>query len=70
MSLSFFRYTQNNEERDILRPYEDTPKGPDSNNASMFPMVPFCMLQTSVHNSSGTLSVKSNPLNLFLTSTV
>ncbi|MBR3913265.1 MAG: aldose 1-epimerase [Alphaproteobacteria bacterium] len=41
-SLSFFRYTQNNEERDILRPYEDTPKGPDSNNASMFPMVPFC----------------------------
>ena len=28
------------------------------------------MLQTSVHSSSSTLSVKSNPLNLFVTSTV
>ena len=28
------------------------------------------MSQTSVHSSSGTLSIKSNPLNLFLTSTV
>ena len=27
------------------------------------------MLQTSVHSSSGTLSIRSNPLNLFLTST-
>ena len=26
--------------------------------------------QTSVHSSSGTLSIRSNPLNLFLTSTV
>ena len=31
----------------------------------------FCtMSQTSIHSSSGTLSIKSNPLNLFLTSTV
>jgi len=28
------------------------------------------MSQTSVHRSSGTLSIRSNPLNLFLTSTV
>ena len=28
------------------------------------------MLQTSVHSSSGTLSIRSRPLNLFLTSTV
>ena len=28
------------------------------------------MSQTSIHISSGTLSIKSNPLNLFLTSTV
>ena len=28
------------------------------------------MWQTSVHSSSGTLSISSNPLNLFLTSTV
>ena len=28
------------------------------------------MSQTSVHSSSGTLSIRSNPLNLFLTSTV
>ena len=31
----------------------------------------FCtMSRISVHNSSGTLSIRSNPLNLFLTSTV
>ena len=31
----------------------------------------FCtMLKTSIHSSSGTLSVRSNPLNLFVTSTV
>ena len=30
-----------------------------------------CLLsQTSVHSSSGTLSIRSNPLNLFVTSTV
>ena len=28
------------------------------------------MSRTSIHNSSGTLSIRSNPLNLFLTSTV
>ena len=28
------------------------------------------MLRTSVHSSSGTLSIRSNPLNLFVTSTV
>ena len=28
------------------------------------------MTRTSVHSSSGTLSIRSNPLNLFLTSTV
>ena len=28
------------------------------------------MSQTSVHSSSGTLSIRSNPLNLFVTSTV
>ena len=28
------------------------------------------MLRTSVHSSSGTLSIRSSPLNLFLTSTV
>ena len=28
------------------------------------------MLQTSVHSSSGTLSIKSNPLNLFVISTI
>jgi len=28
------------------------------------------MSQTSIHCSSGTLSIKSNPLNLFVTSTV
>ena len=28
------------------------------------------MSRTSVHSSSGTLSIRSNPLNLFLTSTV
>ena len=28
------------------------------------------MSQTSIHNSSGTLSIRSSPLNLFLTSTV
>ena len=28
------------------------------------------MLQTSIHSSSGTLSIRSRPLNLFLTSTV
>ena len=28
------------------------------------------MLQTSIHSSSGTLSISSNPLNLFVTSTV
>src|SRR5574341_1906201 len=28
------------------------------------------MSRTSVHNSSGTLSIRSRPLNLFLTSTV
>ena len=28
------------------------------------------MLQTFVHSSSGTLSIRSSPLNLFLTSTV
>ena len=33
------------------------------------PLVP-AMLRTSVHNSSGTLSTRSNPLNLFLTTTV
>lgn len=41
-SLSFFRYTQDDKVRDILRPYENIGKGDDSNNASMFPMVPFC----------------------------
>jgi len=30
----------------------------------------YTMSQTSVHSSSGTLSIRSNPLNLFLTSTV
>ena len=31
----------------------------------------FCtMLWTSIHSSSGTLSIRSNPLNLFVTSTV
>ena len=31
----------------------------------------FCtMSQTSIHNSSGTLSIRYNPLNLFATSTV
>ena len=28
------------------------------------------MSQTSIHSSSGTLSIRSNPLNLFITSTV
>ena len=32
--------------------------------------VSYTMSQTSVHSSSGTLSIKSSPLNLFLTSTV
>ena len=30
----------------------------------------YTMLQTSVHSSSGTLSARSNPLNLFVTSSV
>ena len=30
----------------------------------------YTMLQTSVHSSSGTLSIKSDPLNLFVTSSV
>ena len=30
----------------------------------------YTMLQTSIHSSSGTLSIKSNPLNLFVTSTL
>ena len=30
----------------------------------------YTLLQTSVHSSSGTLSIKSSPLSLFLTSTV
>ena len=32
--------------------------------------VSYTMSQTSVHSSSGTLSIRSRPLNLFLTSTV
>ena len=32
--------------------------------------VPYTMSQTSIHHSSGTLSIRSSPLNLFLTSTV
>ena len=30
----------------------------------------YTMLQFSIHNSSGTLSIRSSPLNLFVTSTV
>ena len=30
----------------------------------------FALLWTSIHNSSGTLSIRSSPINLFLTSTV
>lgn len=41
-SLSFFKYNQDNELKDILRPYEKNTKGDDANNASMFPMIPFC----------------------------
>ncbi len=41
-SLSFFKYNQGKNVRDILRPYEEGNKGPDSNNASLFPMLPFC----------------------------
>ena len=33
-------------------------------------IVSYTMSQTSVHSSSGTLSIRSNPLNLFVTSTV
>ena len=32
--------------------------------------VSYAMSRTSIHSSSGTLSIRSNPLNLFLTSTV
>ena len=32
--------------------------------------VPCTMSRTSIHSSSGTLFIRSNPLNLFLTSTV
>lgn len=41
-SLSFFKYQQQNNVRDILRPFEIGSKGMDSNNASLFPMLPFC----------------------------
>lgn len=41
-ALSFFKYKHNNEFRDVMRPYEETPKGHDSNNASMFVMMPYC----------------------------
>ena len=36
----------------------------------VFTMASCTMLWTSVHSSSGTLSIRSNPLNLFVTSTV
>ncbi len=41
-SLSYFKYNQDGRIRDILRPYEADAKKQDSNNASMFPMIPFC----------------------------
>lgn len=41
-SISFFKYRQLENTVDILRPFEKTPKGLDSNNASMFVMLPFC----------------------------
>lgn len=41
-SVSFFKYTQGSNIRDIMRPFEKTAKGFDSNNASMFVMLPFC----------------------------
>lgn len=41
-SVSFFKYHQEKNTHDILRPYEEGNKGPDSNNASLFPMLPFC----------------------------
>ncbi len=40
-SLSFLKYMQNNTVRDILRPLETGGKV-DANNASLFPMIPFC----------------------------
>lgn len=41
-SLSYFKYKQDDKVRHILRPYEINAKGDDSNNASLFPMLPFC----------------------------
>lgn len=41
-SLSFLKYTQDDKVRDILRPFEEAGKAADSNNSSMFPMLPFC----------------------------
>ncbi len=41
-SLSFLTYKQGETERDILRRLEPSKKGYDSNNASMFLMLPFC----------------------------
>ena len=36
----------------------------------VFTLMDLSIAQTSVHSSSGTLSIRSRPLNLFLTSTV
>lgn len=41
-AVSFLKYNQNNTIRDILRPFALAGKTPDSNNAALFPMLPFC----------------------------
>ncbi len=41
-SVSFLTYNQGGTDKNILRPLEKTAKGYDSNNASLFLMLPFC----------------------------
>ena len=66
------------EAKDIKKRWQEYIKGlykrdlhdPDNHNRMVLIPVSCTMSRTSVHSSSGTLSVRYNPLNLFLTSTV
>ena len=66
------------EAKDIKKRWQEYIKGlykrdlhdPDNHNRMVLIPVSCTMSQTSVHSSSGTLSIRSNPLSLFLTSTV
>ena len=66
------------EAKDIKKRWQEYRKGlykrdlhdPDNHNRMVLIPVSCTMSQTSVHSPSGTQSMRSSPLNLFLTSTV